>query len=209
VVAQTLRAEGRYQLLGLLDDDVAKHGTEVLGLPVLGGVEWLFENFEQGIGAIVGIGNNDLRREIGDRLRQEGIAIVNAIHPSAVVMEGAALSTGCLICAGAVIVTGVIVERDVVVNTGATIDHDSILHAGSMIASGVHTAGCVTLGYSAFVGTGSIIGPGVQIGSRTIVGIGSLVLDDLPSDVLAYGSPAKTVRKLENSIDWARILGGA
>ena len=41
-----------------------------------------------------------------------------------------------------------------------------------------------------------IVCPGVTIGADTVVGAGSVVTRDLPSGVLAVGSPARVVREL-------------
>ncbi|HYP87619.1 MAG TPA: DapH/DapD/GlmU-related protein, partial [Polyangiaceae bacterium] len=41
-----------------------------------------------------------------------------------------------------------------------------------------------------------IVLPGVTIGKNTVVGAGSVVTKDLPSDVLAAGIPAKVIRPL-------------
>jgi acetyltransferase-like isoleucine patch superfamily enzyme len=38
----------------------------------------------------------------------------------------------------------------------------------------------------------------VRIGKATVIGAGSLVLNDIPDDVLAYGSPARLVRSLSH-----------
>ena len=47
-----------------------------------------------------------------------------------------------------------------------------------------------------WLGAGVIVLPGVTIGDNTVVGAGSVVTKDLPSHVLAVGSPARVVREL-------------
>jgi maltose O-acetyltransferase len=37
----------------------------------------------------------------------------------------------------------------------------------------------------------------VSIGANTVVGAGSVVVKDLPADVVAVGNPARIVRRLE------------
>jgi acetyltransferase-like isoleucine patch superfamily enzyme len=46
------------------------------------------------------------------------------------------------------------------------------------------------------IGTHSVIMPGVSIGERSVIGAFSFVNSDIEAGVLAYGIPAKTVRKL-------------
>lgn len=55
----------------------------------------------------------------------------------------------------------------------------------------------VEIGDDVWVGAGALILPGVRIGARTVVGAGSVVTRDLPSDVLAVGNPARVIRAIE------------
>lgn len=55
----------------------------------------------------------------------------------------------------------------------------------------------VTIGSDVWVGGGAIICPGVAIGSRTVIGAGSVVTRDLPDGVLAVGNPCRVVREIE------------
>jgi sugar O-acyltransferase (sialic acid O-acetyltransferase NeuD family) len=209
VVLEILRAQGSFMIEGFIDDNPSRHGVTFGGVPVLGETGWVAANADKGLMAIVAIGSNDARVAVANKLRAYGVGLINAIHPSAVVMTGTAVGSGNLICAGAVLVTGTRLEDNVVVNTGATIDHDSVLRTGAYIAPGVHTAGCVTVGQNAFVGVGAVIGPGVTIGDRSIVGAGSVVLSDLPPNVLAFGSPARVAKRINGPVDWRRILSGS
>lgn len=54
----------------------------------------------------------------------------------------------------------------------------------------------VTIGDDVWIGGGAIICPGVTIGSRTVIGAGSVVTRDIPADVVATGNPCRIVRKL-------------
>ena len=54
----------------------------------------------------------------------------------------------------------------------------------------------VVIGDNVWLGGGVIVCPGVTVGQNTVVGAGSVVTKDLPPDVLAVGSPARTVRSL-------------
>lgn len=54
----------------------------------------------------------------------------------------------------------------------------------------------IVIGDDCWLGGGVIVCPGVTIGDRTIVAAGSVVVHDLPSDVMAAGNPAKVKRKL-------------
>jgi acetyltransferase-like isoleucine patch superfamily enzyme len=48
----------------------------------------------------------------------------------------------------------------------------------------------------ALVGTRCIILKGVHIGARSIIGSGSVVVNDIPEDCVAAGNPARVIRRL-------------
>lgn len=54
----------------------------------------------------------------------------------------------------------------------------------------------VEIGCDVWVGGGAIILPGVRIGSRSVIGAGSVVTRDVPADVFAAGNPCRVVRGL-------------
>jgi acetyltransferase-like isoleucine patch superfamily enzyme len=51
-----------------------------------------------------------------------------------------------------------------------------------------------------FIGTRCIINKGVQIGSRSIIAAGSVVVGSIPENEIWGGNPAKFIKKIENSI---------
>ena len=54
----------------------------------------------------------------------------------------------------------------------------------------------ISIGDNVWLGGGAIVCPGVSIGADTVVGAGSVVVDDLPPGVLAVGNPARVIRQL-------------
>lgn len=62
--------------------------------------------------------------------------------------------------------------------------------------SGAEFALPVAIGSGAWLGGRAVVCPGVSIGENTVVGAGSVVVRDLPPNVLALGNPCKVVRSL-------------
>lgn len=56
--------------------------------------------------------------------------------------------------------------------------------------------GGIKLKENARLGTHSAVMPGVTIGKNAVIGAFSFVNSDIPDDVLAYGVPARVIRKL-------------
>jgi len=54
----------------------------------------------------------------------------------------------------------------------------------------------VQIGSDVWVGGAAIILPGVSIGSRTVIGAGSVVTRDVPEGVFAAGNPCRVIREI-------------
>ena len=52
----------------------------------------------------------------------------------------------------------------------------------------------VTIGKDCWIGMGVCILPGITIGDRVIIGAGSVVVKDIPSDVIAAGNPCRPIK---------------
>jgi sugar O-acyltransferase (sialic acid O-acetyltransferase NeuD family) len=190
VIIGLLKALGQ-PIAGVFDDDPAKKGQSLLGVPVLGPVESAREY--PGLKAVIGIGDNRIRKRIAECLRD--VNWVSLIHPSAWVDPSAQVGEGSVVFAGTVVQPDVKLGRHVVVNTGATVDHDCFLDDYAQVTPGVHLAGGVVLEEGVMMGTGSVAIPLVRVGAWTTVGAGAVVTRDLPSHVTAVGIPAKVIKQ--------------
>jgi maltose O-acetyltransferase len=54
----------------------------------------------------------------------------------------------------------------------------------------------IEIGSDVWVGGGAIFCPGVKVGSRSVIGAGSVVTRDIPSGVLAAGNPCRVIREI-------------
>ena len=54
----------------------------------------------------------------------------------------------------------------------------------------------VEVGSDVWVGGGAILCPGVKVGSRSVIGAGSVVTRDVPEGVFAAGNPCRVVRPI-------------
>ncbi len=73
----------------------------------------------------------------------------------------------------------------------------------------------VHIGKNCWIGAGVIILPGITIGDNVVIGAGSVVTKDLPSDTVAVGNPCRVLREVnehdreyyfkDRKIDWAEI----
>jgi len=54
----------------------------------------------------------------------------------------------------------------------------------------------ITVGNNVWFGGGVTVLPGVTIGDNTVIGAGSVVTGDIPSNCLAFGNPCRVIRTL-------------
>jgi maltose O-acetyltransferase len=54
----------------------------------------------------------------------------------------------------------------------------------------------IAIGSDVWVGGGVILCPGVTVGSKTVIGAGSVVTRDLPAGVFAAGNPCRVIREI-------------
>jgi sugar O-acyltransferase (sialic acid O-acetyltransferase NeuD family) len=186
-----------FNLLGLLDARQPL-GHVVLGYEVIGRDSDLPALVQrQGVtGVVVAIGDNWLRAKVAANLRAAvpSIEFPNAIHPAAQLAKEVQLGEGNVIVAGAVVNSGTSIGNFCLLNTNCSVDHDCRLGDYASFAPNSCAGGNVELGEYTAVGLGANIIHGRQIGAHTVIGAGATALKDLPPNVVAYGTPARTVR---------------
>ena len=64
-------------------------------------------------------------------------------------------------------------------------------------ASGLEYAKPVVIGEDVWIGGSAVICPGVNIGDRAVIGAGSVVTRDIPSDVFAAGNPCRVIKEIQ------------
>lgn len=192
-----LDALAGFEVLGLADNDPAKVGTLVAGLPVLGNDDVVMAHASDRVVLVNGVGsvgNNAIRRTLFVRYKDAGYVFLQVRHGSAIVAADVVLAEGVQIMAGAVLQTGCSIGVNSIVNTGAIIDHDCRIGAHVHIAPGAVLSGDVDVGDNVHIGVGATVIQGVRIGAGSLVGAGAVVLRDLPAGAKVAGVPAKEIR---------------
>jgi len=88
-------------------------------------------------------------------------------------------------------------SNGVVINDAVQIGSHCSIYSVSTIDN---KEGKVILGKNCKIGTHSVIMPGVTVGENSVVGAFSFVTKNIPSDVIAYGVPAKVIRQIKNEL---------
>ena len=206
VILDILRDEGGHERIEFLDDNAAIRGTEINGARIRGTLDELLAAKPRDTGIIVALGNPLKRVAVAAKIRDAGLRLLNAVHPSAVVMPTACLGVGIMIGATAVVNTNAKVGDNVIINTGAVVEHDCVLGEGSAVSPGAHLGGRATLGSFAFVATGAMVLSRVKVGEAAVIAAGSVVTRDVAPHTLIMGVPGRVVRELGSEFDWTSVL---
>lgn len=62
---------------------------------------------------------------------------------------------------------------------------------------GIEFAKPIKVGNNVWIGGNVIVLPGVEIGDNVVIGAGSVVTKNIPSNVVAYGNPCKVIRNID------------
>lgn len=198
VVAEIVEREAKCTIAGLIDSFRAA-GESAFGYRILGSEQVLGALVaSDGVtGAVIAIGDNWQRARMARSIAQLAprLAFVSAIHPSAAIARDALLGAGSVVMPGAIINPGARLGQHCIVNTGATVDHDCTLADFASLAPGAVLGGTVELGECAAVMLGAQVIHGRRIGAHAVIGAGALVLEDVAPHTVAYGAPARLVRR--------------
>lgn len=186
VVVATALAAG-FQVRAVLDDNPQRWGKHILGVEVIGPVARARELAGAGV---IAIGENRIRKILSAGL---GLRWEVLVHPQSIVHPSVRLGEGTQVFAGTVIQPDTLIGAHSIINTSASVDHDCVLGDFVHIAPGVRVAGGVTLGEGVLMGISSCALPGSYIGAWSVVGGGSVVVDNLPPEVTAVGVPARPI----------------
>jgi acetyltransferase EpsM len=201
VVADAVRAGDEYEIAGFIDDvHPERRGEEFCGAVILGGREQLEVLPTQGVSKLVfGFGDCRARLRLSEIAREKGFQLATVIHPKAFVAATASVGCGTVILAGVIVTPATRIGENVIVNTSASVDHECVIEDGVHIGPGAHLGGRVFVGRAAWIGIGATVIDRASIGAEAVIGAGAVVVSDIPDGVLAYGIPARVIKRVETN----------
>ncbi|MEV0977325.1 acetyltransferase [Streptomyces sp. NPDC049915] len=194
--AQAVRDAGEATLLGHLDDDRALHGTDVDGLPVLGGTDLVHDLPDARV--VICVGNPrdyGARARLVRRLDLPEDRYATVVHPTAAVSVTSRVGPGSVLLAHCALTAAVRVGAHVAVMPHTVLTHDDVVEDYATVASGVRLGGGVRLATGSYVGSGALVREGTTVGAWSQIGMGSTVLGDIPPGEVWVGSPARRLRE--------------
>ena len=185
----------KYECMGFLDDAPELRGKSIEGLPVLGPLDQARTLgdafFVNGIGSPR---NHFLKPTIIGRTGMPLDRFETVVHPSAQVSPSASLGRGTVVLQNATIAARAKVGAHVIVLPNSVLSHDDDIGDYTCVAGGVCVSGTVAVGIACYLGSNCSIIQNVRIGDFSMIGMGSVVLSDVPENAVYVGNPASFLR---------------
>ena len=106
--------------------------------------------------------------------------------------DGVEIGSSCVIARGTIgttrIASGCRIDDQVFIAHNVQMDENCVVIANAEVS------GSVRVGRGSWIGPHSTIIEQVRIGSNSLVGLGAVVIRDVPDDVVVAGNPAKVIR---------------
>jgi sugar O-acyltransferase (sialic acid O-acetyltransferase NeuD family) len=197
-----IEKENKYDVVGIIDS-VHPIGEDRYGYKVLGRQENLQDvvkehNIDAGI---ITIGDNWSRFKVYQSITEQmpSFEFVNAIHPSVIIGNNVNIGFGVVMMAGVIVNPLAKIGNFTFFATGCQVEHDCIIEDYASVSAGSVMGGYVTIGKFSAITLGVTILDRLTIGENSVIGSGSLVLKNVPDNVLAHGNPINKIR--------ARLVG--
>ncbi len=129
---------------------------------------------------------------------------INArIEPGAVIREqveigdNAVIMMGAVINIGAVIGEGTMIDMGAILGGRATVGKHCHIGAGAVLAGVIEPASAVPVVVedNVLIGANAVVIEGCRIGKNSVVAAGSVVLSDVPENVVVGGIPARILKQ--------------
>ncbi len=192
-VLEIFHQKGETENLCFYDDKTPDFPNELYGkfkvLKSLEEAEKYFENIDSQF--TIGIGKPHLRKILAGKFEKIGGKLTSAISKFAEIGSfGIVIGDGCNILSGVKISNDVKIGKGTIIYYNSVITHDVTIGDFCEISPSVNILGRATIGNSTQIGTGSIIFPDVIVGNNVIIGAGSVVIENIPDNVMVAGAPA-------------------
>ncbi len=131
------------------------------------------------------------RRAFIEEAEKEGFVFRTLIDPSAQIFPSALVEPGCVIGAGCIVAAAARIRRHVFLNRGVLIGHHTRVEPFASIQAGARVGGHGLIEEESEIGIGATIIDRINIGARSFVAAGSVVVRDSAPDSKLLGNPAR------------------
>ena len=183
-----------WNLIGFVDDDPGKWGSDFFGHEVLGEIALLGTPRHREAYTVCSIygGSIVTRIKVIKKMTSLGVRFATLIHPS-VSTGQVEIGEDCVVKEGCILDYGAKIGNHCLLGFGALVGHEAVLEDTVYCAPRVTIPGRVRVKYAATLGVGATLNGDIVIGEYAMVGMGAVVLKDVPDRCTVLGNPARVV----------------
>ncbi|WOO42941.1 acetyltransferase [Rubellicoccus peritrichatus] len=179
--------------LGFIDDNLSALDGFDTKVKILGTVQ----DYEPGCDDvfICAIGTPSYKRVAVEKIVSRGGRFINVVHPTSVIGERVVLGLGIILCPHATLTSDIRVGDHSAFNLFTAIGHDAQVGSYCQLHSYSEATGGVVLEDEVLLGTHSTVLQNKRVGKGSIVGAGSVVLQNVAAGTTVAGTPAVPIWK--------------
>ena len=121
--------------------------------------------------------------------------LATLIDPSTFVSRTVKVGRGCVIYPNCYLGLNAVIGDRVFTLSNCVINHDDHIANGTSLAAGVTLAGLVHVEAGCYLGQASTVRQNVRIGKGSMLGMGCVVVRDVPPNSVMVGNPARKLRE--------------
>lgn len=192
VCLRRLNADGRWNIVGFLDDNAEALNGVKCDLGIAGRIsDW--EPGENQV-FVMGISNPHTKRIVSEMLIAKGAKFETIVSPDVIMGDYVEIGEGSVVMTPYNVESGVKIGRFVTL-LGSTIALDGELGDYST-TGGFANLTCAHIGKEVYVGSHAVILSNVTVGDGAFVGVGSIVMKDVKPYTQVFGNPARVVGEM-------------
>ncbi len=200
IAASIANELGYYNVIGFLND-IEKEGSFIGNynkIPVIGKTSDIQRFVDEDVCFFIGYVGMKNEEEVYRKITNLNIpanAFATLIHPRAIIPKGfCEIGNGVLIAANAQLSPDTKISDNCIVLGNAIIGHNSVMERFAHVAASGHIGANVVLGKGVHIGSNATLREKIKIGDFSLVGSGSVVLNDVPENTIVVGNPARILK---------------
>jgi sugar O-acyltransferase (sialic acid O-acetyltransferase NeuD family) len=195
VLPEVKRAYPNANIKFVVDNGV-KHPVYVNGVEVM----YLDQAIAQKLSIVLAVGDGDKRKRLFEGMRPLGLNFIDVFADNVALYDGVKIGEGAVICRGSIITSNVEIGIGFQCNLYSYVAHDCVIGDFVTLAPRVCCNGNVRIEDGAYIGTGAMLRQGstgkpLIIGRGSVVGMGAVVVRDVPPGCTVVGNPARILDK--------------
>ena len=166
-----------WNILGFVDENSEIWGKELNGYKVLGGLD-ILDKLESKPEVIVAIANCGVKKDIVAKLNNK-FNFATIIYPTVKISKYIEIGQGTIIYPGVILTVNTSIGNHIIISGNCGIGHDTVIDDYSSVLWGSNFSGFNTVREECFIGVGTKVIQGINIGRGRKVDAGTVVIENI------------------------------